>query len=156
MASTKERPAYRLVARRWASSAFSGEGARLYGGRWNSPGRPLVYLSSARSLCALEMLVHLTTPGSRRKQYASFAIDLPEEAIAPLPDSLPADWQQEPPVASTMRMGDQWFDAASSLALEVPSAIVPEESNYLLNPQHPDFAKLEIAPFRDFRFDERL
>ena len=156
MASSKSLFAYRLIAEKWASNAFTGEGARLYGGRWNSPGLPVVYLGSTRSLCALELLVHLTTPSSRAKRFSMFQMEIPEDCIDSLEDPLPGTWQQEPPDHSTMQLGHKWLKNSSSLLLRVPSAIVPEEWNYLLNPLHQDYGKLSIPLAAPFRFDERL
>jgi len=148
---------YRLVAPRWADGAFSGEGARKYGGRWNSPGRPVVYLGESRALTALELLVHLTTPLSRSKSYRMIEVHIPTASISDYPASiLPEDWRDHPPGKNTMEIGDDWLQAASQLALRVPSTIVPEETNLLLNPQHPDFANIRISPPSVFSFAPRL
>ncbi|MGE9269061.1 MAG: RES family NAD+ phosphorylase [Verrucomicrobiales bacterium] len=160
MASSKKAgrtPAYRLVSTKWLGGALSGEGARKYGGRWNSPGRPAVYLGSTRSLCALELLVHLPSPGSRRKAFSFLSLELPSASIHTLPTSaLPESWREDPPTSATMHLGDDWLAAGSSLALAVPSAIMPEEWNFLLNPLHPDFHRLKISEPAAFRFDQRL
>ncbi len=148
---------YRLVAPRWADSAFSGEGARKYGGRWNSPGRPMVYLGGSRALTALELLVHLTTPTSRSKPFRLMEVKIPEEFIADYPAGiLPDDWRDHPPGMHTMEIGDDWLQAGSQLALRVPSTIIPEETNLLLNPLHPKFSKLEVSTGSHFSFDPRL
>jgi len=138
--------AYRIVAPRWAPTAFSGEGARKFGGRWNSPGKPVVYLADSRALAALEMLVHLTTPGSRAKPYVLIPVAIPGdlvEGVARMPDH---------PVAT----GDSWLASNRSPVLRVPSIVIPEESNYLLNPRHPEFPKIGIEAPASFRFDARL
>ena len=156
MASSNVLTLYRLVATRWAATALSGEGARLYGGRWNSIGYPLVYLSSSRSLCALESLVHLTSLGSRKKQFSFLEVSIAKSMVQTLSVPLPTDWRLEPPVTSTMQLGDNWLQKGSSLALQVPSAVIPEESNYLLNPLHKDFSQITLSDPLKFRFDERL
>jgi len=137
---------YRIVAPRWADSAFSGEGAQKYGGRWNSPGRRVVYLADTRALAALEMLVHLTTPSSRAKPYTQFEAILPAECIVPADDD-PRDRRG---------FGDRWLAEGRSLALRVPSVLIPEEPNYLLNPAHPDFDRIRIRKEGGFGFDPRL
>ncbi|WP_018969960.1 RES family NAD+ phosphorylase [Rubritalea marina] len=149
--------AYRIVAPRWVESAFSGEGAHKYGGRWNAPGRHVVYLGGSRALTALEMLVHLTTPSSRKKTYQLIRVGIPREDLAVYPSEiLPAHWNAEPSMEPTQAIGNDWVDAAAQLALMVPSALIPEEYNLLLNPKHPRFSELMIEPPLDFRFDPRL
>ncbi len=148
---------FRLVAPRWAGQAFSGEGARKYGGRWNSPGRPLVYLGESRALTALELLVHLTTPMSRGKAYRLIEVQIPTSGISHYPANiLPEDWRKNPAGKNTMEIGDDWLQAGSQLALRVPSVHIPEETNLLLNPLHPDFSKTIISPPAPFNFDPRL
>lgn len=149
--------AYRLVASRWASSAFSGEGARKYGGRWNSPGRPVVYLSESRALAALELLVHLTTPESRAKTFALIEVTIPADCIGQLAlPSLPKTWRTSPPTSSSMEFGNSWIKEHRTLALSVPSVIIPEERNLLLNVTHPKFANIEISEPQTFTFDQRI
>lgn len=149
MASSEETIAsYRIVAPRWAATAFSGEGVRKYGGRWNSPGRSVVYLAGSRALAALEMLVHLTTPDSRKKEYRIIEARFPASMVRDAP-SLSVG-------IPSMRYGDDWIAAGKTLSLRVPSALIPEEPNYLLNPMHPDFTKVVIGEATDFHFDPRL
>ena len=149
--------AFRLVAPRWESSALSGEGARKFGGRWNSSGHPVVYLAETRALCALELLVHLTTPETRIKPFVLMEIKIPARDVASLEAStLPADWNILPPTHGTMSIGDDWLGQNQSLVLRVPSAIVPEESNLLLNVSHPSMREVELASRRTFHFDARL
>jgi RES domain-containing protein len=150
--------AWRLVrpARGSRAEAFSGEGARLFGGRWNSVGVPVVYVSSTLALAALETLVHADRT-SLTRDWASFEIVMPEDAILELRDEdLPADWRATPVSPGARSVGDAWIAEAASAALSVPSAIVPVERNYLLNPAHADFETLEIRGPRAFRFDDRL
>jgi RES domain-containing protein len=149
--------AFRLVSPRWADTAFSGEGARKFGGRWNSPGRPVVYLSESRALAALELLVHLTTPESRLKQFVRFEVVLPSDMIEVLPlSTLPAGWRASPPTRASSGFGDRWLEEDRSLILRVPSVLVPEEGNLLLNVTHPSFPSLEISEPHAFSLDPRF
>jgi RES domain-containing protein len=149
--------AYRLVSSRWAPTAFSGDGARKYGGRWHSPGRPLVYLSETRALAALELLVHLTTTETRAKPFAFIEVAIPIKHIEVLtPSALSYAWKTSPPTRESTHVGDQWLREGRSLALRVPSVIIPEESNILLNVAHPDFPALTTGTPRKFTFDQRI
>jgi RES domain-containing protein len=134
-------------------TAFDGEGARRYGGRWNSAGVSMVYASEHESLAVLEVRVHV----AMSSVYKSFAFDFDEELMRTFPvQQLPKDWRHEPPPVSLRRLGDQWIKAADSAILAVPSTIVPNELNLLLNPRHPDFFKIDIHTATDFTLDRRL
>jgi RES domain-containing protein len=147
------RTAWRLVPAPQEKTAFDGEGARRYGGRWNSVGVPMVYSSEHLSLAVLEVRVHITPTAP----YKSFAFDFEEALMRRFPaQQLPKDWQHEPPPLSLQRLGDAWVKAGDSVILAVPSAIVPDEMNLLINPQHPDFSKILVRPAVDFVFDRRL
>lgn len=148
---------WRLVKTSRAPHAFDGEGARMYGGRWNHPGTGLVYVSESLALAALETLVHLT-PGSRHLLFQSFRVEAPaslriEELHA---HSLPKDWRAEPPRDETKDIGTEWAKRGSSCVLLLPSAVVPSERNALLNPDHSEFPSLKIASTGEFSFDPRL
>lgn len=148
---------FRIVAPRWADDALSGEGARKFGGRWNSPGRPVVYLGGSRALCALEMLAHLTTPLSRRKRYRLIRVRIPAGMVSDYPaEILPEGWRSYPPGPVTMEIGDDWLQAGTQLALRVPSVVIPEEHNILLNPLHHGFSRIATSEASDFSFDPRL
>jgi RES domain-containing protein len=147
------RTLWRIVKKKYAATAFDGEGARLFGGRWNSRGTRVVYVSSTRSLAALETLVHLNPPVLF--EFGPNAIELDHRLIKKAP-TLPLDWKEEPPGPSSQKIGDLWVTEARSVALELPSAIVPGESNYLLNPAHPDFKACVIRAPEPFSFDPRL
>ena len=148
---------YRIVAPRWADDALSGEGARKFGGRWNSPGRALTYLGGSRALAALELLVHLPSPLSRAKPFRIIEVKIPSELIANYPlNILPADWRESPAQSVTTVIGDDWLAVGGQLALRVPSVLIPEETNLLLNPEHPDFDKVISGEAREFRYDKRL
>lgn len=148
--------AWRIVKAKFASSAFSGEGARRFGGRWNNRGIAIVYTASSQSLAILEMLVHLDADALLR-HYRLIPVRFPESSVRSLTlNQLPTNWRRRPAPASVRKIGDDWVASAKSLILQVPSVIVPAESNYLINIAHPDFAKLRIGTPQPFRFDRRL
>lgn len=148
--------AWRIVKRKLAREAFNGEGARLYGGRWNSPGVSVVYAAESQSLAALEMLVHLENPDVLA-EYVVIEARFADSLITRVPRAnLPDDWRANPPPASARAVGDAWIAAEPSPVLELPSAIIPAEKNFLLNPQHRDFAQIEIGEPQPFDFDVRL
>lgn len=150
--------AWRLVRPRYGdqADAFDGEGARRFGGRWNAPGRRVVYVSGSLSLAALETLVHADRRRFER-EYVAFKLTIPEQLVLELrKEDVPADWQVRAVSEGARRIGDAWLAAQASVALAVPSVIVPEERNYLLNPEHPQFTELTIEPSQPFRFDVRL
>jgi RES domain-containing protein len=148
--------AWRIVKRRLANDAFSGEGARLYGGRWNSPGVSVVYAAQSQSLAALELLVHLEI-SDVLYEYVVIEARFDTSLVTRLAKSdLPADWRASPAPASARAIGDAWIAEDPSPVLELPSAVIPAENIFLLNPQHSDFAKIEIGKPMDFEFDPRL
>lgn len=151
--------AWRIVEARHAATAFDGEGARRYGGRWNSQGRRLVYASATLSLAALEVLVHLPplSASPTPLRHVAFPAAFDEGLVERFPrGDLPQGWNAEPPGVASMAIGDEWLREMRSAALAVPSAIVPEEFTLLLNPQHPGFARIAIGAGRPFVFDPRL
>jgi len=148
-------PVYRIVKKKHANKAFDGKGARLFGGRWNSKGAACVYTASSESLAILEMLVH-AGPRLISQHYSLFKARLPEKNVLRLKE-LPDYWRAVPPSPETAEIGDAWLDSGESLALAVPSAIVPRERMYLLNPAHAGFNQLaKKAKLLPFEFDPRL
>lgn len=148
--------AWRIVRAARVNSAFTGEGARIYGGRWNSQGTAIVYVSEHESLAALELLVHLT-PVPPRDRYLSFRLEWDDKLTEHFPiKNLPAHWNAEPPDFRTMRIGDEWVRTGKSVALAVPSVLSASEMNFLLNPRHPNFKKVKISEPVEYRFDSRL
>ncbi len=147
---------WRLVKEKHADSAFRGEGARRGGGRFNSPGRPVVYTSESLALAELEILVHL--PTSRLlASYVAFRARLPDEAIETLDRAaLPSNWRESPVPRSVQAVGDAWLQSESSLALRVPSAVVPAEDNVLITPDHPGGEEMTIEGPFDPDIDDRL
>jgi RES domain-containing protein len=147
---------WRIVKVTRHQTAFDGEGARLYGGRWSSPGRPVVYTAQSASLAALEILVHLGR-GATLQSYVRIACSIPKSLVARLDRSrLPAHWRSYPAPQALQQLGDEWLKEQTSAVLEVPSAIIDSESNYLLNPLHPGFSSIEVNEPRPFDFDVRL
>jgi len=148
--------AWRITKQRRAKTAFSGEGARLYGGRWNSAGVPVVYVAESQSLAVLEVLVHLDAPALLEK-YVFLEADFDASLLIDLDrSSLPKNWRSDPVPEATRSIGDRWVFSGDSAVLRVPSVLVPGESNFLLNPRHPDFRKIGISRPHAFRFDPRL
>jgi RES domain-containing protein len=147
---------WRIVKARHAAAAFDGEGARLYGGRWNSRGTAVVYTAASPALAALEMLVHLGT-SAVLPAYVAIRCGFEESIVLRLDrQRLPKTWRSSPPAPELALVGDAWLKDGTSAVLEVPNAIIPAESNYLLNPRHRDFPSIAIGKPEPFQFDLRL
>ena len=145
---------YRIVKTVYAD--LSGNGARLYGGRWNSEGKAMVYLASSRSLAVLEALAHLS-PTNIPDDYCMMIVEVPDNAATTLDIKiLPEHWHEYPEQNILKQIGNRFLLEKQHLLLKVPSAIVNEEYNYLLNPFHPDANKAEIINKQPFKFDARL
>ncbi len=145
--------AYRVVKEKYLASAFDGEGARLYGGRWNSKGVSVVYTSDSLALCSLEIFVHLpsyTLLADYLYMTVMFDSDLVIEAI------LMDGWDERPISKVSQAIGDQWVKEGLSAILSVPSVIIPDGLNYLININHPDFKKIEIGKPQPLTFDPRF
>jgi len=145
---------YRLVQARWAQDAMSGEGARIAGGRWNPSGWPAVYLAASRSLAALEIVVHAPRE-VLSLDWRIFEVEVPDDEIEQA-KRLPKDWQALPSSPAARRFGETWLRESRSLALRVPSAIVPKESVLLLNPRHPGIDRIRVSKPESFCFDPRV
>jgi RES domain-containing protein len=147
--------AWRLTKTKYLSAAWDGEGAKKAGGRWNSAGTAVVYVSGSLSLALVEVLVHL--PAEILPAFSAVPIELDDSLVTDIvPARLPADWKDSPPAPSTQAIGDQWVASARSAALRVPSVIVPGEWNFVLNPAHPGFARIRMGAPMSFPFDPRL
>jgi RES domain-containing protein len=132
-------------------ATLDGLGAYLNGGRWNRPGLPLVYCSEHLSLAVLEILVHLEVdPDGLPDEYVKIAVDIPRSIKLARIDHLPIDLED------TVGLGSRWFESSATLGLLVPSVVIREERNLLLNPQHRDFPRLKVLDAQAFRFDPRL
>jgi RES domain-containing protein len=147
--------AWRLTKTKLLPGAWDGQGAKKSGGRWNSVGIAVVYTSSTLSLALVEVLVHL--PSGILPAYSAVRVDFDESMVTAVhPAELPANWRDHPPPPETRAIGDFWVAEASSLVLRVPSVVVPNEFNYVLNPSHPAFADVGIGDPIPFPFDPRL
>jgi RES domain-containing protein len=147
---------WRITKARHAAAAFTGAGAKTFGGRWNSPGTALIYTAGSRSLALLEMLVHLEVQDLLRR-YVIFPVTFDDALLSAVdPAGLPKTWRRSPAPASLQAIGDMWAAAGTSAVLRVPSAIVPGEANFLLNPAHRDFARIALGPRQTIAFDPRL
>lgn len=135
---------------------LSGEGARRYGGRWNTPGRRAVYLGGSLALASMELLVHLKAPAVL-EAYRKLRVRIPRALVAAVSEcDLPADWAAPRMHPGTQEMGDRWLRSRASAVLRVPSAVVIGEVNYIANPRHPDFGRIDAGTIRGFRFDARV
>lgn len=147
--------AFRLVKTRYLATAWDGGGAKRAGGRWNSPGVAVVYTSASLSLALVEVLVHL--PSGILPAYSAIPVEFEDRLIVTLPArQLPANWSVQPAPVETRERGDAWVRSMESVVLKIPSVVVPTESNYLINPGHPDFKRLKIGAPLAFPFDARL
>lgn len=146
---------WRICRAHYAASALSGEGARLYGGRWNSQGVSIVYTSPSLALAAVETFVHLE-PNLRPDDLVSIELELPGAATERLDlKLLPRDWHERRD-ESLRAFGDRWIQRGAAAALYVPSAAIRGEWNVLLNPAHPAFRKIKHLNVRPFEFDLRM
>lgn len=144
---------YRIGSSRYPAN--DGKGAARFGGRWNQKGIPLIYAAESRALCALEILA-----GSREfaDDYVSIPIEIPED----LPHrgltaaELPEGWDSAEHADSTRVLGTTWANSMETAILVVPSAVLPRERNYLINPRHPDFSRIVFHDAEPFFFDRRL
>jgi RES domain-containing protein len=147
---------YRIVKKRHAPEAFTGEGARAFGGRWNRPGIPMVYTAHTRALAALESLAHYAG-AERRIAFVTFEIEIPDDLVLRLESvRLPKEWRRPEPLTATQNMGSAWQREGRSVALAVPSVLIPQEFCLLLNPEHADTRRVRIGYPAPFEFDARL
>ncbi len=147
---------WRIVDPRYAADAFSGAGAEQTGGRFNSPGRRIVYAAGSISLALLEMLVQ-ANKRSRLSGHLCIPAAFDEGFIETAEkEDLPVDWDFRPYGYVSQVYGDDWIQGLRSLVLRVPSIVVPQEYNYLINPLHPDFGAVKIGAAFEAPFDPRL
>ncbi|MBN9400104.1 MAG: RES domain-containing protein ['Candidatus Kapabacteria' thiocyanatum] len=155
--AAETRSFWRIVKHRYAAHAMDGEGARLYGGRWNLRDTTAVYLSESLSLAALELFVHLA-PEDSRLRFVAIEVVVPADVAVETVGigELPDDWTSEPPLEGTQRIGTEWCESMRTAFLRIPSAIVPGEWNVLLNPRHPDWQRCATGKPVAFGFDGRM
>lgn len=143
----------RIVQAHIAERAFTGEGARRYGGRWNSKGYAVIYTSGSISLAILEVLVHIPVY-DLLEEYVYIPVEFDQKFVFALnPEKLPDNWNKDPSPQANKQIGDSWVESQQSVILEVPSAIVPTEKNFLINRAHADFSKLKIGSPTKFGFE---
>ena len=148
--------AWRIVRASRAQTAFTGEGPWRYGGRWNSPGAHVVYVSEHQSTAALEVFVN-RVPFILEEIYKAFHLEWPNNLTERFPmEKLPANWRVFPGPVETREIGDRWAQERRSAVLALPSAISPADTNFLLNPEHRDFKRIRIHPPIDYDFNPRL
>lgn len=149
--------AWRLIKARHAAIAFDGEGARLEGGRWNPKGIPAVYLSDHPALAALEVFIHLKSAATKI-EFVMYRVEIPIEVpvLEMTVADLPAGWRNEPPSHETMAIGEKWIKEGKATVLKVPSVLVPDAANFVLNPHHPEAKKVQLGPAEKFSFDPRM
>ncbi len=146
---------WRLCLTRHATP--NGEGACLYGGRWNFPGSAIVYTSSTLSLAALEFLVHLD-PDLLPEDLIAVSADFPDHlSVHSLSaEALPPNWREYPAPETLQAIGTRWATSRETVMLSVPSAVIPDERSYLLNPAHPEFGQVRWNPPVSFHLDPRF
>ena len=151
---SQETTVWRLTKETFISEAFSGKGAKLYPGRWNNKGVNVVYTAGSESLAILEMLVQAnpTLP------YWKIEARLPADLLVTTIDTskLPKSWRESPPRDEVRNIGSMWVEQNLSSVLMVPSSIVEQELNYLLNPLHTDFSRISIGIATESSLDPRL
>jgi len=148
--------AWRLIKTNWRKNAFTGDGARLYGARWSSKGTSVVYTSDTLALATLEIIVN-DSKLNLEEGYTAYSIEIPKKIIySPQPNTLPDDWHNNPHSRSSQIFGDHWVKSKKTAVMKVPSAVIPIESNYIINISHQDFSQIKINGPITFPFDKRL
>ena len=150
---------FRIEREKYLESTLSGRGAASSEGfRWNSLNTYLVYTAESRSLATLEIAVHLDLREDLPTDRYYVEIDIPDEidVLELATDDLPKNWHSKPPIFETQYIGDDFVSEKSAAVLKVPSSIVPPEFNYLINPNHPDAARIKVISTMKLSFDNRL
>ncbi|HBH73728.1 MAG TPA: hypothetical protein DDY43_09865 [Synechococcales bacterium UBA10510] len=148
---------WQICRKPYVDTALDGIGGMYTSGRWHSKGNPIVYTASSAALAALEVLVHvdpLTAPADLRLLAIELPDDLSIEVIEPI--TLPEGWHLVPAPAALQTIGSSWLTSGRTAALNVPSAVITVERNFLLNPRHPEVQRVRILSDEAFSFDTRL
>jgi RES domain-containing protein len=148
---------YRILRKLYAKKPLDGEGAYRFGGRWSSPGVRLAYTSEHLSLAMIEYFVHIDSEDIP-KDLVVVTAEIPETVTraAIAPKRLPANWRGNPAPPDLARFGDEFAHGSRAAILIVPSALAPAESNWLINPRHPDSAKIRLRATEKFKYDARF
>lgn len=150
---------FRIEREKYLETTLSGTGASLVKGyRWNSFNTRLVYTAESRALATLEVSVHLDLSEDLPSDRHYVEIEIPDEITIQevMLKDLPKNWDSKPPIQITQAIGDSFVNAKGSAVLKVPSSIVPEEYNYLINPNHVDSGKIKVVKVSKMNFDSRL
>ena len=147
---------FRLLNHNYGTG-LSGLGAEIAGGRWNSPGISMIYTSESRALCTAEVAVNLPL-GNIPAGYEMISIYIPDDSVMNeiREEYLPSGWKAFPPATITQKIGDEFIIQGKFLIMKVPSAVVPGDFNYLINPRHTDFGRIEIVKKEPYEFDGRF
>ncbi|HOX77807.1 MAG TPA: RES family NAD+ phosphorylase [Bacteroidales bacterium] len=147
---------FRLVRKKYGF-ALTGEGAKISGGRWNSVDLPVIYTSDSRALCTAEVAVTLQR-GILPNDFEMLSISIPDNILIHeiRTVDLPEGWRKFPYLEVTMQIGNRFILENRFMVMKVPSAVVPGDFNYLINPRHPDFEKIRIISTEPYEFDERF
>ncbi len=145
---------YRITGKKYAHD-LSGTGAALFGGRWNRKGTPVLYTGETREIALLETVVH--TPPLLVPALDLLILEIPDDSITTFTEKqLPKNWQDYPAPALLAELGESWVQEGKTIALKVPSSIVPTANNYILNCRHQQYSRVKLIQQTDFRFDGRL
>lgn len=148
--------AWRLVNKHRAAAAFSGDGARRYGGRWNNKGQKAVYVADSLALATLEIMVHAIVYEDLYS-YLYFEVQFSQDLVRTSDGaSLPRNWRKDPAPTACKQFGDKWLESKSKPILKVPTVVLPEGYNYIINPDHPDFEQIKINEPKPFNLDSRI
>lgn len=146
---------WRIAQRKYALDRLCA-GSALYGGRWNPVGVPALYCGASIAICALEKFVHVGQ--AVLPPLVLVAVDLPDDCdiFAPTTNDLPVRWDELPTSASAQALGRTWLEGGQTLAMRVPSVVLPEENNVIVNPLHQGYAQVQLTLIRPFTFDRRM
>jgi len=147
---------WRIFRTKYSSTSLSGDGALRDGGRWNRPGVPVVYLADSLPLAVLEIWVRLQHVGIL-SGFSRARVEIPDRAVETIDrKDLPQDWRTSPRPEAVVAIGERWVREARTAVLAVPSALLPSEKNFVINPAHRDFGRVRVGPIEPLDLDPRL
>lgn len=150
---------FRIEREKYLKTTLTGAGAASrWDCRWNSEGTRMVYTSQSRALATLEVAVHLDLNEDLPTDRYYVELDIPDDLLMleVAPEDLPTGWNAHPPALETQFIGDDFVASESAVMLKVPSCLVPQEFNYLINPLHPEAKKIKVVSTQSMVFDARL